>query len=174
MIHFKTSLHKIGKWNIIKIPQHVSAILPSRGQVMVKGTIQNYDIEQVLEPDGVGGHWLKIDQKLQKALNLVVGSNVSVAIEPIKEWLEPSKPKDFLKALNEAPHTVQDLWDDITPMARWEWVRWINATNEINTRNRRIEVSISKMNAGKRRPCCFNLSSCTDPDLSRSGKLIDL
>jgi hypothetical protein len=29
------------------------------------------------------------------------------------------------------------------------------------------------MEHGKRRPCCFNLASCTDPDLSRSGKLVD-
>jgi hypothetical protein len=29
------------------------------------------------------------------------------------------------------------------------------------------------MNSGKRRPCCFNLAACTDPDLSKNGKLID-
>ncbi len=39
------------------------------------------------------------------------------------------------------------------------------------TRQRRVEVSVSKMDRGKRRPCCFDLSSCTDPDLASSGKL---
>ncbi|HEU4888608.1 MAG TPA: YdeI/OmpD-associated family protein, partial [Thermoanaerobaculia bacterium] len=56
-------------------------------------------------------------------------------------------------------------------MARWEWVRWVNATKNSDTRKRRVEVSISKMSHGKRRPCCFDLASCTDPDLSRNGKL---
>jgi len=58
-------------------------------------------------------------------------------------------------------------------MARWEWVRWVNATNNPETRGRRVDVSISKMESGNRRPCCFNLAACTDPDLSKSGKLFE-
>jgi hypothetical protein len=58
-------------------------------------------------------------------------------------------------------------------MARWEWVRWVSATQNPDTRKRRVEVSISKMQSGKRRPCCFNLAACTDPDLSKSGKLVE-
>ena len=65
----------------------------------------------------------------------------------------------------------EEVWEDITPMARWEWVRWVNATKNPDTRQRRVEVSISKMQSGKRRPCCFNLSACTDPDLSKNGRL---
>ncbi|WP_262426564.1 hypothetical protein [Brachybacterium sp. Z12] len=41
-----------------------------------------------------------------------------------------------------------------------------------DTRARRVEVSIDKLRGGKRRPCCFDLSSCTDPELARSGKLM--
>jgi hypothetical protein len=58
-------------------------------------------------------------------------------------------------------------------MARWEWVRWVNATKNPDTRSRRVDVSISKMKSGKRRPCCFNLSACTDPDLSKNGRLLE-
>ena len=58
-------------------------------------------------------------------------------------------------------------------MARWEWVRWVNATRNPVTRRRRVDVSISKMSNGKRRPCCFDLSTCTDPELSRNGKLVE-
>jgi hypothetical protein len=56
-------------------------------------------------------------------------------------------------------------------MARWEWVRWVKATRNPDTRSRRVEVTISKMQSGKRRPCCFDLAACTDPELARSGKL---
>ena len=52
-------------------------------------------------------------------------------------------------------------------------VRWVNATQNSGTRQRRVEVSISKMQSGKRRPCCFNLATGTDPDLSKNGKLIN-
>ena len=58
-------------------------------------------------------------------------------------------------------------------MARWEWVRWVNATKNPGTRERLVAVSLSKMESGKRRPCCFDLSACTDPELSRSGKLLE-
>jgi len=68
---------------------------------------------------------------------------------------------------------IFDLWNDITPMARWEWVRWINATKNADTRKRRINVGISKLRSGKRRPCCFDLAACTEPDLSKNGTLID-
>jgi hypothetical protein len=51
-------------------------------------------------------------------------------------------------------------------------VRWVNATANPTTRQRRVEVSISKLDSGKRRPCCFDLSACTDPRVSKSGKLI--
>ena len=52
-------------------------------------------------------------------------------------------------------------------MARREWVRWVNATRNPGTRQRRVEVSISKMQSGKRRPCRCNLAAGTDPDLWR-------
>ncbi|HEY5184626.1 MAG TPA: YdeI/OmpD-associated family protein [Actinomycetes bacterium] len=74
-------------------------------------------------------------------------------------------------ALAAAPQKIRDMWRDITPMARWEWVRWVNATANPVTRERRVEVTISKMESGKRRPCCFDLSACTDPAVSKNGKL---
>ena len=92
---------------------------------------------------------------------------------PLEDWPEPKMPRDLQAALAAAPDKIQELWKDITPMARWEWVRWVNATRNPGTRQRRVEVSISKMQSGKRRPCCFNLAACTDPDLSKNGKLID-
>ena len=102
-----------------------------------------------------------------------MGDSAAVEIEPRKEWPEPKVPKDLSAALAAAPPEIRDLWEEITPMARWEWVRWVNATANPDTRSRRVEVTISKMESGKRRPCCFNLSSCTDPSVSKSGKLME-
>lgn len=109
-----------------------------------------------------------------KLLELRDGEGITVEIRLRSGWPEPKVPRDFQAALNAASPEIQASWHDITPMARWEWVRWINSTNVVDTRARRIEVSIAKLNNGKRRPCCFNLASCTDPTLSRSGKLIDI
>jgi hypothetical protein len=172
-IRFEATLHTIDTWTIVRLPEKASAMLPSRGQVAVQGTFNGHEFQTVLEPDGRSGHWMRVDEKLQRTAAVSAGDTAALEIEPAGDWPEPNVPQDLETALETAPQQIQDLWNDITPMARWEWVRWVNATRNPDTRRRRVEVSISKMNSGKRRPCCFNLAACTDPDVSRSGKLIE-
>jgi uncharacterized protein YdeI (YjbR/CyaY-like superfamily) len=116
---------------------------------------------------------MRIDRKLQGIAALRRGESATLEIAPATTWPEPSVPQDLKRALAAAPQKIQDLWKEITPMARWEWVRWVNATPNPDTRKRRVEVSISKMKSGKRRPCCFNLAACTDPDLAKNGRLTE-
>lgn len=167
------TLYAIGKSTILRLPQTASETLPSRGQVAVRGTINGHAFETVLEPDGMGGHWMRVDGKLKRTARVGTGDIVRLDIEPREDWPEPAVPQDLRTALRAAPQKIQALWIDITPMARWEWVRWVNATRNPSTRKRRVEVSISKMKSGKRRPCCFDLAGCTDPDLSRNGRLLE-
>src|SRR6478672_9326590 len=127
-IRFEAESRKAGRSTIVRLPDDASAQLPSRGQVAVKGVMNGYAFQTVLEPDGRRGHWLKVDKKLRTALADAPG--------------------------------ISESWKSITPMARWEWVRWINATKNLQTRERRIEVGISKLRSGKRRPCCFDLAAC--------------
>ena len=172
-IRFDASPDTIGKSTILRLPKKASAKLPSRGQVAVRGTINGHEFRTVLEPDGNFGHWLKIDRKLRGGATLRAGHSATLEIEAVKEWPEPRVPQDLKTALASAPQKIQDLWKEITPMARWEWVRWVNATPNPDTRKRRVEVSVSKMKSGKRRPCCFNLAACTDPSLAKNGKLAE-
>jgi Domain of unknown function (DUF1905)/Bacteriocin-protection, YdeI or OmpD-Associated len=172
-IRFDAMLSTIDKRTILRLPEKASGKLPSRGQVAVQGTINGHRFQTVLEPDGYFGHWMGIDRKLQQTAALSAGDTATLEIESLKDWPEPNVPRDLETALATAPQNIQDLWKAITPMARWEWVRWVNATQNPDTRKRRVEVSISKMKSGKRRPCCFNLAACTDPNLSKSGRLIE-
>jgi hypothetical protein len=172
-IRFDATLYAIDKWTILRLPEKASGKLRSRGQVAVQGTINGHRFQTVLEPDGHFGHWMRVERKLRRAAALGAGDTATLEIEPLKNWPEPNVPQDLETALAAAPQKIQDLWKGITPMARWEWVRWVNATQDPDTRKRRVEVGISKMKGGKRRPCCFNLAGCTDPNLSRSGKLIE-
>jgi hypothetical protein len=172
-IQFDATLETIDTWIILQLPETASEKLPSRGQVAVQGTINGRWFQTVLEPDGSSGHWMRIDAQLQQTAAIGAGDTATLEIEPVKDWPEPEVPQDFETALAAAPQKIQDLWKEITPMARWEWIRWVNATKNPNTRARRVEVSISKMESGKRRPCCFNLAGCTDPELSKNGRLLE-
>jgi hypothetical protein len=172
-IRFDATVYTIDEWTILRLPEKASGKLPSRGQVAVQGTINGHGFQTVLEPDGYFGHWMRIDRELLQTAGVGAGDTAALEIESLKDWPEPNIPHDLETALTAAPQKIQDLWRAITPMARWEWVRWVNATQNPDTRKRRVEVSISKMKSGKRRPCCFNLSACTDPNLSKNSKLIE-
>lgn len=162
----------IGDRMIVRLPAGTSAELPSRGQVAATVQVDEAPYPTVIEPDGRRGHWIAIDDGLRSQLELDTGATVQLEIEPAKTWPEPVVPDDFSAALADADD-LTEVWGDITPMARWEWVRWINATKNPVTRERRVEVGVSKLRSGKRRPCCFDLSSCTDPEVAKSGKLVD-
>ena len=171
-IHFDAALSTIETSTVLLLPETASKDLPSRGQVAVHGMINGAEFQTVLEPDGNSGHWMRVDDTLQHTAGISAGDTAALDIEVAKDWPEPSVPHDLATALVAAPQKIQNLWNEITPMARWEWVRWVNATKNPDTRRRRVDVSISKMKSGKRRPCCFNLSACTDPDLSKNGRLL--
>ena len=172
IIRFETAPLKIGDWIILRLPQSASAKLPSRGMTLVEGTINGFRSKIVLEPDGKGSHWFKVDSGLREAAGIDADGTVTVVVEPSKEWSEPEMPADLKQALASDPQ-ANTLWVKITPMAHWDWLRWIRATNNQETRNRRIEVALSKLKAGERRPCCFNRNQCTEPEVSKNGVLIE-
>lgn len=169
-INFKTKLYKIGSWTIVHLPAEASAKLPSRGMALVEGTIDNKPFKIVLEPDGKGSHWFQFDAAMQKATGAKVGEAVVLSIATSKAWPEPNVPEDIKAALNHDPE-AHAIWDDVTPMARWDWIRWIRSTNLAETRTRRIAVARDKLKKGIRRPCCFNRNVCTEPYVSHNWML---
>ena len=156
-IRFDVTLYTIDKATVLRLPEKASGRLPSRGQVAVQGTINGHGFQAVVEPDGSFGHWIRIDGELQETAALGAGDTATLEIEPLKAWPEPNVPQDLETALAAAPQKIQDLWKGITPMARWEWVRWVNATPNPDTRKRRVEVSISKMKSGSDGPAVSTL-----------------
>lgn len=172
IVRFKAPLITVKDWVIVRLPEEASQQLPSRGQVAVMATINGHEFPMVLEPDGYWGHWVRIGETRQKMLGIKVGDTVTIELVVTKDWPEPEVPADFAKGLATAPQKVKDKWKDITPMARWEWIRWVNSTGIQDTRAIRIEKSISKLNGKHRRPCCFNLAACTEPYVAKSGRLM--
>jgi hypothetical protein len=63
-------------------------------------------------------------------------------------------PTDLRKALLAKPAAVT-AWQDITPLARNEWICWVETAKQIETRDRRIKRTVSDLAHGKRRPCCW-------------------
>jgi hypothetical protein len=171
-IAFETTLYTVNGWTILRLPKSASAKLPSRGQAMIEGTLNGVQFQTPLEPDGAFSHWCKVDDSLLKAAHVQAGDAVRVTMMPMKQWPEPAIPADLQRAL--AVHAeARALWQRVTTMARWEWIRWIRSTNRQETRAHRIEVACSKLTAGERRPCCWNRNLSTEPFVSKNGVLLE-
>lgn len=171
MIKFQSTIYSVGGKNIIRLPKNASSQLPSRGQVMVSARINNHTFVTPLEPDGNFSHWFEVSKELSDTA-IHAGNAISVSIEPTKDWPEPVVP-DSLKAKISKSQKAKEIWASITPMARWEWIRWIRSSGNNDTRQKRLDVAISKMEAGKRRPCCWNRNLCTIPEVSKNGVLLE-
>lgn len=177
-ISFQTKLFKIKDWTILRLPEDASAKLPTRGMLMVKGALNGVPFKTLLEPDGKYGlgkkpsHWFSPDKNLISRANAKAGDIVQVEFEPTKDWVEPEVPPDVKKALSNSTK-AEDLWDDITPLARWDWIRWVRAVKTEETRQKHIEVMLDKLNKGMRRPCCFNRNLCSEPYVSHNWVLLE-
>ena len=65
-----------------------------------------------------------------------------------------SMPADLKQAISTNPKVLA-LWQDITPLARNEWICWVISGKKAETRDIRIKKALSKMRGGMRRPCCW-------------------
>ncbi len=63
-------------------------------------------------------------------------------------------PADLGKALVSSDR-ILDAWNDLTPLARNEWICWVTSVKKEETRKNHIERLHSDMIKGKRRPCCW-------------------
>jgi len=63
-------------------------------------------------------------------------------------------PADLRKAFAFVPK-AREKWNDITPLARNEFICWILDAKKSETRKHRIERTCNELAQGKRRPCCW-------------------
>ncbi len=63
-------------------------------------------------------------------------------------------PTDLKTVILSIPK-VKAMWEDITPLARNEWICWIESAKKEETRDRRIGIIKDKLLRGERRPCCW-------------------
>jgi len=155
-------------WTFLILPRHASAKLRSRSRTSVAGAINGSPFHATLDPDGQGGHWLKVERKLRESAGAAAGDVVAVEITPLRpdQEPEPKVPADLGKALAVAAAKARAVWSDITPIARRDWVHWVVSAKQAETRARRIKTACEMLAKGKRRPCCFDRSGMYGKSLS--------
>jgi uncharacterized protein YdeI (YjbR/CyaY-like superfamily) len=63
-------------------------------------------------------------------------------------------PSDLRQALQSNPKSLA-AWEDITPLARNEWICWTVTVKLQKTRDEHVKRVVSELKQGKRRPCCW-------------------
>jgi len=63
-------------------------------------------------------------------------------------------PADLKKTLV-ADLKIKAAWKDITPLARNEFICWVESAKKPETRSRRIRRTCEELKDGMRRPCCW-------------------
>lgn len=169
-------------WTFLVLPAAASARLPTRSMVTVQGSLDGAPFQATLEPDGQGSHWLKVDEALREAAGAAAGGTVALEIAPVEKEPEPEVPADLRKALA-ANADAKATWDDVTAVARRDWIHWITSGRKAETRAKRIGVACDKLASGMRRACCFDRSGryskgnmgapeAAEQDVTRGGELV--
>ena len=77
-------------------------------------------------------------------------------------------PLDLRKALASDAKALA-AWEDISPLARNEWICWTISVKQEATRKNHVKRVVSELKEGMRRPCCWiGCIHRTDKPVSRS------
>ena len=153
-------------WLFLHLPDDASKQLPSRGLVSVEGSLAGVPFAASLAPDGKGGHWMKVERTICRAAGVEAGDVVVLAFAPVAAEPEPTIPPRFRTALAAAPERARTVWADITPMARRDFIHWIESAKREETREKRATAACDMLAQGKRRPCCFDRSGIYGKNLT--------
>ena len=63
-------------------------------------------------------------------------------------------PADLREALTSDPKALA-AWEDLTPLARNEWICWVTFVKKDETRIEHIKRTTTELKEGMRRPCCW-------------------
>lgn len=78
----------------------------------------------------------------------------SMMTQTISGGVAHAMPKDLRSALLVTPKALQ-TWEDITPLARNEWICWTIDVKNPETRSKHVQRAADDLAKGKRRPCCW-------------------
>ena|SRR3990167_3880877 len=83
-----------------------------------------------------------------------LGKIIKMNKKEIANGVVHAVPVDLRKVLA-SDKIALAAWEDLTPLARNEWICWIENAKQVETRSRRIGRTHTELIEGKRRPCCW-------------------
>ena len=80
--------------------------------------------------------------------------NITTKTKKIAAGTVHKIPADLREALTSDPNALA-IWEDLTPLARNEWICWVTFVKKDETRKEHVKRTVSELKEGMRRPCCW-------------------
>lgn len=130
-----------GDWTYLEIPLDLTAIFGKKGQIKVRGSLNEVPFYSVAMPHGDGTHYLIVSHATRVAAGMAVGDSVQVMLEGDTEVRQIIPPPDFANAL-EANPIAKEAFEALAYSHRKEYVEWIESAKKESTRQNRIQRAV--------------------------------
>src|SRR6185369_7774282 len=125
-------------WVVIRLPFDAQKVWGTRGQIRVKGEINNFAFRTSIFPTGDGHHYMIVNKQMQKGGSVRPGMEAHFRMEPdLAERTVPASPE--LEQTLKQSRRLQKFYQGLTPSTRTEIVRWIAGAKQRETRERRAD-----------------------------------
>jgi hypothetical protein len=131
------------------VPPEVVADLGSQKRPPVRVTVGGYTYRTTMAPMG-GRFLIPVSAENRAAAGLTAGDEVTVEIEFDTETREIAMPADLAAALEPYPD-ARAYFDGLATSHRKEWVRWIEESKKVETRQARVAKAVEGLRAGNPR-----------------------
>jgi uncharacterized protein YdeI (YjbR/CyaY-like superfamily) len=129
-------------WVIIHIPFDAAKVWGLRGQIRVKGNVNNFAFRSSLFPTGYGRHLLLVNKRMQRGANAVAGSVASFTLELDSEERRVIIPDELTRVLggmSSGSGTFRRWYEGLNHSTRNDIAKWIGEPKSSAARVRRSE-----------------------------------
>ena len=135
---FRARLYKLGINRAVDVPAQHSRSLGAKGCIAVEGWIEGIPIQTTLVPRGHGQHRLFVHSRIWKRLKIDKGDFIEVLLARCEPPADPAIPDELAIALRMTKGAAA-AFRQITPALRREFINWVQAAKQPETRARRIQ-----------------------------------
>lgn len=100
-------------------------------------------------PHGNGQHFIILTKEIRESAKIKVGDTITVSLTIDNEVEVVTAPDDLITALKKYK-TAFEYFNKLAPSHKKEYIKWLDETKKIETRENRISKAIEKLNLGQR------------------------
>lgn len=143
-------MYSVGINRCLDVPPRVSRALGDGTRIYVHGSIEGMPFRSTLMPRGHGKHRLFVHSRVWRPLALTDGCRLRVEVSVDRDGSAVEVPSFWQEALDRRSRAAQ-RFAGLPAATRREMVRWLEAARRPETRERRIELALERLEADRLR-----------------------